>query len=367
LRQQALCGKPFFTELLPFESFLDTKKQERFSYQTLQTNQLFTLLDTYGISPMRLSLLIQKNFSLETICLYDGLLKQIWNGVRYVWSQTEDTWTLEKATAEFDKNADALDSWIIGEFLPVRRRYTTLTTPEEVISFFPYLQQFIQKKLLARYLEVKKVQPEGTMQATMTILFSAIFQILHPFLPEYVEALLAVSGYQWEPLIRFPALKKTALDIEIMFDLFEMIYTFKLRLHIKKHQKIALFLKADPNFLALFNPRKPVIQILFNVEQISSIRLHETNPIGYEVGELQSMIVGIKVQSPAASPKKPTLDDLQQDYQKQLEYFEILRNEIINLSPLGASPLLENKKEEREIIKLRIEKLELAIQKLKMK
>jgi valyl-tRNA synthetase len=367
LRQQTLYGKPLFTELLPFESFLDTKKQERFSYQTLQTNQFFTFLDTYGVSPMRLSLLVQKNFSLETLCLYDGLLRQIWNGVRYVGSQTEDSWTLEKALTEFDKNADALDYWIIGEFLPLRGKYRALTTPQETIDFFPHLQQFIQKKLLARYLEVKKVQPEGTMQATMTILFSAIFQILHPFVPEYVEALLAVSGYQWEPLIHFPTLKKTTLDIEIMFDLFEIIYTFKLRLHIKKHQKITLFLKADPNSLAVFDPRKPVLQMLFNVEQISSIRLHEPNPIGYEIGELQSLIVGIKVQSPAASPRKPTLDDLQQDYQKQLEYFEILRNEIINLSPLGSSPLLENKKKERETVKLRIEKLELAIQKLKMK
>ncbi|MDR0606971.1 MAG: hypothetical protein LBG52_01150 [Candidatus Peribacteria bacterium] len=334
LRQQALCGEMLFTELLPFSPFLDPKKQEKFSYQTLQTNQSFTLLDTYGVSPTRLSLLIQKNVSPETVPLYDGLLRQIWNGVRYVWSQTQETQTLEKAIVEFDRKADALDYWIMGEFLQLREKYSALMTPQTIISFFPQLQQFIQKKLFARYLEVKKVQPEGTMQATMVILFSAVFHILYPFVPEYVTALLAVSGYPWEPLLRFPVLKKTTLDIEIMFALFEMIYTFKLRLHIKKHQKIALFVKSDPNSLALFEPRKPVIQALFNVEQISSIRLHEPNPTGYEMGELQVMTVGIKVQSPAASPKKPTLNDLQQDYQKQLEYFEMLRNEIINLSPL---------------------------------
>ncbi|MDR2541101.1 MAG: class I tRNA ligase family protein [Candidatus Peribacteria bacterium] len=258
---------------------------------------------------------------------------------------------------------------MMGEFLVLRQEYSTLTTYETKLHFFPQIQQFIQKKLFARYLEVRKVQTEGSIQATLAIIFSAIFQMLHPFAPAYIQSLLQVSGYQWEPLIHFPSLKKTSLDIEMMFELFEMIYTFKLRLNIKKHQKIILFFKSDPNSLALFTERGKIIKALFNVEQITFVRLHEQNPTGYEIENLHSTIVGIKIQSPATSAKKPTLAELQQQYNQQLEYFELLRNLIINFSTTSyeSNPQFDAKKKEMEAVKLRLEKMNLEIQKLKMK
>ncbi|MDR2541100.1 MAG: class I tRNA ligase family protein [Candidatus Peribacteria bacterium] len=67
VRQQALLGKPLFTEATLFPGYIDPKKQERFSYETLQTNQIFTLLDEYGVAPLRISLLVQNGFSLESI------------------------------------------------------------------------------------------------------------------------------------------------------------------------------------------------------------------------------------------------------------------------------------------------------------
>jgi hypothetical protein len=138
--QQFCLKKLLYTELHLLPSLLD-KKGERFSYQSLQTSQFFTLLDKYGQSPMRLSLLVHHAIDVEMMVFYDLFLRQLRNGVRYCFSPNPKPLTLEKAWVQFNKKADTVDVWIMSEFHALRQEYAL--TPS-----FTLVQQFIQKKLL---------------------------------------------------------------------------------------------------------------------------------------------------------------------------------------------------------------------------
>jgi valyl-tRNA synthetase len=113
--QQFHLKRLVYTEVYLLPSLLD-KKGERFSYQSLQTSQLFTLLEKYGPSPVRLSLLMHKALEMETLVLYDVFLRQLRNGVRYCFFTDAKALTLEKARKQFEKKAGVVDVWIMSEF-----------------------------------------------------------------------------------------------------------------------------------------------------------------------------------------------------------------------------------------------------------
>jgi len=157
-----------------------------------------------------------------------------------------------------------------------------------------------------------------------------------------------------------------------LYELFEVILLFRLQLDIKKHQKIALFVKADPNSLTLFEKHQTLINKLLNIQELSLIRLHEAEPQGYQQEHHQGMIIGIKLltsTSTASKSKKVALQELEAQYAQQGEYLTYLRTMIANLSSFGGvdSEQLTAKKKEVEEVKLRMDSLLLQIQKMKIK
>jgi isoleucyl-tRNA synthetase len=141
LVMQQFCEKKLlYTQAYLLPSLLD-RKGDRFSYQSLQTSQLFSLLERYGQSPIRLSLLMHYTIDMEMMVLYDLFLRQLRNGIRYCFLSHPTPLTLEKAWIQFDKKADTVDIWIMSEFYALRQEY-------ELTPSFTLVQQFIQKKLL---------------------------------------------------------------------------------------------------------------------------------------------------------------------------------------------------------------------------
>jgi valyl-tRNA synthetase len=369
--QQLILKKYVYTSLIQYPSLL-SPKGERFSYGTVRTNQIFNLLDEYGPSPVRLSLLIQQSLDVNVINRYDAFLRQIRNGVRYlVLSVSDHRTTSDEAWEKFNNNADHLDIWLMTEFYEMWHAYKKVTDYQLLIDNFPMIQEFIQKKLLGWYLEAKKSDESGERNMTCFIVFSGILTLLYPFVPGYVRAMLQTLEFPYQEFIARPFEKESSFQAKWVYELFDMLYTFRLKLGIKKHQKIAIFFKADPNSLQLFEEYQQLLQKIVNIEQVILLRLHEADPTGYQQETYNGITIGIKVLHQSPSIRKPILADLEQQYAQQLEYFEYLRTVIANMSAYTFMDIetdqIRQKKAEMEKVKLHLEHLQLAIQKLKVR
>ena len=200
-------------------------------------------------------------------------------------------------------------------------------------------------------MELKKKSEKGTCIATSTLIFSGLLSLLYPFVPQYARALSQVSGLPIGGFSPFPFTKKPLTEVVWAYQLFEAVSLFKVSLGIKKHQKIALFLKADTHSLELFEQHQEILEQLLTIHKLTLLRLHEAEPQGYQQDMFQSMMLGVKLLI-SGGEKKLSLEELENQYAQQLEYFRYLRTMITDFSAVsGVSDQLEQKKQELEQVK----------------
>jgi valyl-tRNA synthetase len=221
-------------------------------------------------------------------------------------------------------------------------------------------------------LEVKKEYGGGTTEATSFLVFTGVLRLLYPFIPAYVRAILQVSGLSFEGFMLQPLTKEKNAKVVWLYELFDAILLFKLQLNIKKHQKIALFVKADPNSLALFEKHQSLVRKLLNIQDLFFVRLHETEPQDYQQELYQGISIGIKLitsTTESSKSKKLSLEELEVQYAQQGEYLHYLRTMIANIPATGVADTgpLAAKKKELEEVKERMEELLVHIQKMKIK
>jgi valyl-tRNA synthetase len=145
--------------------------------------------------------------------------------------------------------------------------------------------------------------------------------------------------------------KKSTAEVAWVYALFEQILLFKLSLNIKKHQKIAFFLKADTYSLERFGQHQEVFKTLLNIQELTFLRLHEAELAGYQQDMYQSMVIGVKLLK-TENKKKVSLADLESQYAQQLEYVKYLRTLVADLSSsVGESEQLTKKKQELDEVK----------------
>ena len=212
------------------------------------------------------------------------------------------------------------------------------------------------------------------MEASVFLVFAGILNLLYPFVPAYVRAMLQASGLSLNEFVPRPRSKdRPSQQVVWLYEWFEMILLFRLQLNIKKHQKIALFVKADPNSLALFEQHQVLMKKLLNIQELSFVRLHEAEPQGYQQELHQGIIIGIKLvtsaSTTASKSKKLVLQELEAQYAQQGEYLTYLRTMVANMSSFGEvnQEQLLLKKKEIEEVKLGIDTLLIQIQKMKIK
>ncbi|MDR2190859.1 MAG: hypothetical protein LBP53_06950 [Candidatus Peribacteria bacterium] len=202
---------------------------------------------------------------------------------------------------------------------------------------------------------------------TCFIVFSGVLTLLFPFVPGYVRAILQILGFTFHKFPALPYEQEKPLKGVWAYEVFDIIYTFRLQLGIKKHQKITIFFKADANSLTLFQEHNVALKKILNIEQVRLLKLHEHEPLGYYQETFKGITVGIKVLQATSTIKKPNLNDLENQYAQQLEYFEYLRTIITNMPADLDTAKLQQKKDEMEEVKINLGRLQLAIQKIKIK
>lgn len=221
------------------------------------------------------------------------------------------------------------------------------------------------------YLEAKKIYLNGERNLTCYLVFSGVLNLLYPFVPGYIRAMLqALDIPMLHPFTFQNFEKETLVQATGAYDLFDLLYTLRLQLDIKKHQKISIFFRADQNSLLLFQEYQEGLQKVLNIEQVQLLKLHEAEPTGYQQEVYNNITVGIKVLPPSPSLKRPALADLERQYAQQLERFEYLRTVLANISTCVFMDMeteqVKQKKAELEQVKEHLTQLEKMIQLLKV-
>ncbi len=102
--------------------------------------------------------------------------------------------------------------------------------------------------------------------------------ILYPFIPSYVDALYQLTGVDKVDLSQYANFREKSYQDVVLYDLFDAISLSRVKLAIKQHQKISLFVKADPNTLSIVESFQRLLQTLCSVDQLLCVRLHEEDP-----------------------------------------------------------------------------------------
>lgn len=280
LVQQLLLGAPLYQEVLCYPSSLN-HKGERISYTTLDTADFLDLMRQFGNEAVILSTLVQKNQELSSLWMYKRFLYQLRNGVRYFYQHKPEHYTWESACSVLQASGKESDQRILYEVYDLFEKYRGIKDPQLMLSFFPELQLMIQKKVLSWYLEVQKIQNNPAGLATLYLVFSLIFTLLEPLIPQYVQALRFLARID-APLGQMPEeIRKRSAPEVLIYDLFDQLGSFKHTLEIPKHQHIKLMLKADKYSLEIAERYQDVLKELFHIDLIEKQRMHEAHPEEY--------------------------------------------------------------------------------------
>lgn len=362
--QYLLLDRFLYSSHLALPSFLD-KKNERYSYRSLSLSSDLSLFVEYGESPVKLSLLLKSSLSLESLYLYDYFLRQLWNGVRYCSLNYSTDFSLDSAFQLIKSHGDELDIRLMGELATLYLELTSLLEYKAVLDHFYYFQHFVQRKFLWWYLEIKKVKTWWATDAVIFVAYSFIFCFLFRFVPEYVRALMQISPYNMCSFEEVDFSNERSTQMIQLYELFDALYTFKMKLGIKKHQSISVFLKTDPNSLQIFEEYQSIFQQLLHIKSFLFVRLHEMDPNGYQQEIVDGITIGIQLALEGESFWEPRLADLEFDYTKKLEYLEYLRTLLS--SPFISVETLREKQQEAERVKSELDDMYLQIQKFKLK
>ncbi|GHW02481.1 hypothetical protein AGMMS50249_2670 [candidate division SR1 bacterium] len=359
LLQYIILGKFIHNQAIVYPSRLD-KKGERFSCFSLQNKDFFDNINSFGLNATRLAVIIQGEISQDLLRMYDTLLRQLRNGVRY-WrfQDLKANFTEKEAIQKVSKKGNEADFRILSELDDLRTEYQSLTDYTFIKFFFPKLHLFIQNKFLSRYLELQKSEGSEARLDAIFLVIQKLLIMLYPLLPQYTKALSYVSGISIKNT-NFPLeIKKKNSQSVILYKIFEQISTFKQSLNIQKHQHISIFLKADTHSLEEFKNHQAIFESLLKIDNINLIRMHENEPNGYQLFSRDVFTIGIKNEKTNLK-EKLSIDDLKDEYQSLLEQKEVIRIYIMQSHNLGitSSPQLDIKQEQLAEIQLKISKIQ---------
>lgn len=300
--QQLILWKIIPNKILEYSYDKENEKicsSEQLSKLQIEQSQR-NLFSSLWENPIRLCLLSNYTYDEQEILLNNIFLKQIRNAVRLC----AQKWFLPKETKEFLNNNpndfDDLDLSVLSKLSDLYSDWTNIETFEEYITFFKIFKSASQDLFFSRYLEAEKIFTTQNVQFVCTYFFNFLFNILYPLIPQYIEALIYTFNETTEWNFTIEDIKpiqfsKTAdYNINILYDTFIKIKHARFDLNIKQHESFNLFFKSTPSLLDNFSKYEQIFKNYFHISDIIYIRLHEPNPLWYEVISDDILSIGIQ-------------------------------------------------------------------------
>jgi valyl-tRNA synthetase len=118
--------------------------------------------------------------------------------------------------------------------------------------------------------------------------------------------------------------------IELFLEIIDKILLMRNNIKIKKHEKINVIFKTNPNFLQFLKSNETIVNRLVNAENIEYLDVGKISA-DYQVQDVIDVSVGIKA-IVVSQKKVENLSYWQEEIIKQNEYLQHLRNFISTLS-----------------------------------
>ena len=291
--------------------------------------------DTFSLyweNPIRLNLLINQTFDQKEILLNNLFLKQIWNAVRLCVQKDFLPKDIEKCLENSPVDFDDFDVCILEKLNELYNEWKNVNTYEWCSKFFIYFKESIQNLFFSRYLEIIKIQPTKDVQFVCSFFFNFVLTILYPFVPEFVDALQYISERKFMLYITPVELdKSTDYTMNLLYYTFVKIKQIKIECNMKQHESCNIFIKSTPTIWNIFEQNENIFKNYFHISEISYIRLHEANPLWYEVFSNlfdDTITLWIQIKDTQKSEEKDSVENIEKNIKNLDDKLSLIRQRL---------------------------------------
>lgn len=290
----------------------------------------WNIFRTYWENPVRLCLLTDKTFNQKEILLNNYFLKQIRNATRLCIQKDFLPINIEESLNNEISNLNDFDMLIVGKLKVLYNEWYNINNFDDFIKFFKnFKEEFSQSIFFSRYLETQKVNNTKNVQFICSYFFSFLLTILYPLVPEFVDALQYISERSFiKKLNPITFDFKINYDTSILYTVFSEIKKIKIQSDIKQHEDCILFIKTTPALLELFIENEQLFKNYFHISEIIYVKLHETNPLWYEIYNIDNIVVWIKPWKTKKIKEKDTLEFIEKEIKNLDDKLNLLRQRL---------------------------------------
>lgn len=227
----------------------------------------------------------------------------------------------------------------------------------------------IKRDFCDKYLEIIKIRNTEFTEKISAFCVGTLLQILYPIAPFFTEALRNFfnfdCGIHQQKYTQFLDNATKNYKTQLFMDIMDKCILLRERTNQAKHQKVDIAFLASLDFLQYIRHNEDIVAKLINTDQINYVN-NEKELQKYETDSIIDVTIGIKG---IAKPLKPVegKESRKQELEKKQERLQEIRHLTAQLSLDSKNrKLVAAKKEEMELLKKDIEKLEYAIKKSKM-
>ena len=331
LVQELLLWKVIYNEVSEYtynqsNEFLWNNQLTKFQLEQNQRD----FFSIYGENPIRLNLLTTQAYDQKEILLNNIFLKQIRNATRLCIQK--DFLPLDIKKCIENHNATEFEDFDLSVLYRLNELYDdfqNVKSYDQYIHFFNNFKKTIQDIFFSWYIEIQKVYSTNDVQFVCSYFFSFLLSVLYPLVPEFVDALQYVSDRKFILQIKPIQLNRWVdYNMNILYNTFITIKNIKLECNIKQHENCNIFIKSNPSILDIFTKYEEIFKSYFHITDISYIRLHEQNPLWYEIFSDDAITVGIQSWTFSIIKEKDSIESIERDIKNLEDKLDLLRQRI---------------------------------------
>lgn len=266
---------------------------------------------------------------------------------------------------DLEKNLSHLtefDLWILRKTHNLSEHIQTLYSTMMIKDILPLLEEYILSPF-DFYLEVQKEKSSPFSTSVLLHCFTIFLQHLELFFPVLCHNIAYYIPYN---TVRNKTIAPTILEYKcnIFSDIIAKIQEIKINLGYMKHDAIDLILCTTGDIKQFLEEYNSLISKLISIKTLTLVDTTYTIPTNYKTTNIIDTKIGIKKVDTHIS-KKHSLENLQ----KEIAYIEdeIQRKKILlgRLVSLGDTRKVDEKKQEIQLLKERLESFKIEVTNIK--
>jgi len=330
LIQELLIWHTLYNEFLEEEykqewEFLWDKQLSK-SQTTQAQRDIFSL---FWENPIRLSFLINKTFNQKEILLNNIFLKQVRNAIRLCIQKKFLPKDIKICLNNQPDHLDDFDIFLLCKLNEFLDDFINIKDYDEYITFFNKFKSSIEDIFFSRYIEIIKYKTTWNTQFVCAYFFNFLLNIIYPLVPEFTEALEYVSQKDFLNPIRHIDLNKTInYNTNLLYNTFLKIKELRIENNIKQHETCNIFIKSTPTICNIFAENEQMFKNYFHISEINYIRLHEQNPLWYEIFSNEELSIWIQLWDYQTLKNNNSSESLERDIKNLDDKLNLLRQRL---------------------------------------